>query len=145
LSAKTRRLEVRELYRVVRVSDDEAVLKQVSGDAVPIDASEFWPMQPGAEIRISPPVCDVREGIAFELKHLVREVTPEGLGVAPTVARALRLPEPLVVFVRDDGWSVGAAGDRAERQALDYWGHRYVQFARREEGWTLRPISEYSA
>jgi len=144
--AKIRRLELRELYRVVRVTDDGAVLKQVLGPPPSIEgASEFWLLQPGAELRVSPPICNEPDAAVFDLAHLVREITPEGLGLAPAVARTLSLPVPTVVFVRDDGWSVGAAGDRSAGQALDMWGHRFVQFAKREEGWLLRPIIEYHA
>jgi len=136
-----RRLMLGEVYRVVRVTDDGALLKQQLPGAA--SAPDFWAFQGGAEVSVSPPLCESQEVATFNLSQLVREINPEGLGVAPVIARRLGLPEPLVVFIRDDGWSVGAAGDRAERVALEYWGHRYVTFARREEGWKLRPILEY--
>lgn len=139
---KTRRLQVRELYRVVRVTEDEAVLKQVTQPVGGI-ASDFWQFQDGAELRISPPWCYDPEEAIFDHEHIVRELTADGLGVTPVVARSLNMTAPELVFVRNDGWSVGVAGDRAARQALDMWGHRFVQFARKVDGWKLRSIADY--
>jgi hypothetical protein len=48
----------------------------------------------------------------------------------------------VVVFVRGDGWSLGAS-ERIEGSAFDTWAGLWTLFARESEGWRLRPISEY--
>lgn len=79
----------------------------------------------------------------FDLNGLVREIDADGIGWNPRRARQRNLAPPEIVFVRDDGWSVGAFGRLAEREAWQAWGERYVSFARAADGWTLRPIEEY--
>ena len=71
------------------------------------------------------------------------KVLIDGEGAAVTPARARELGvEVSVVFVRHDGWSLGAPRD-LEDVAYRLWEREWVTFARR--GQALRPITEYVA
>lgn len=86
-----------------------------------------------------------RVGHPFDLATLNREIDIDGIGWAPARARGVGMLEPVVVFIRDDGWSLGAGHAVAERQAVDAYRSTWALFARAAEGWRLRPFSEYYA
>jgi len=81
-------------------------------------------------------------GDEFDIATLRRELDGDGLGHPPSMARRQGLHAPVVVFVRGDGWSLGAS-ERIEGSAFDTWAGLWTLFARESEGWRLRPISEY--
>lgn len=79
----------------------------------------------------------------FDLKTLRRELDADGIGWLPSRARAAGLLPPVVVFVRNDGWSLGAGHPAAEELAEEMWRGHWTHFARESGGWELRPMSEY--
>ena len=87
--------------------------------------------------------CRATLGYPFDLAQLRREIDADGIGWTPARAREAGMPPPLVVFIRDDGWSLGASGPATVRQALDAWRGSWRLFALASEGWRVRPFSEY--
>lgn len=81
-------------------------------------------------------------GDEFDPSTLRREMDGYGIGWDPRIARARGLAAPVVVFVRGDGWSLGAS-EMSEALAFESWALQWKLFARAAEGWRLRPISEY--
>jgi hypothetical protein len=65
-----------------------------------------------------------------------------GLAYAPRVALARGLPEPDFVLIREDGWSL-AGYDSNAGDCWRTWAGMWRQFARRRDGWELRPASEW--
>jgi len=87
--------------------------------------------------------CRASLGYPFDLAALHREVDGDGIGWDHHSARAKGLPPPVVVFVRGDGWSLGAS-EHLEAIAHGTWAGSWQFFARAEDGWQLRPMSEYA-
>jgi hypothetical protein len=69
-------------------------------------------------------------------------VGADGEAVAPTYARVQRGIEPVVVFLRKDGWMLGAPSEMLEYVAYAMWPDEWIGFRRHGEG-PFRPIAEY--
>lgn len=65
----------------------------------------------------------------------------EGDATTPERARSMYGVEPDVIFLRHDGWSLGAPS-RLEGTAHMIWSEYWTHFARRGDT-HFRPISEY--
>lgn len=67
--------------------------------------------------------------------------TTEGYAVAPRVAREKWGITPDIVFIREDGWTLGAP-QSLELIAWAMWEREWIAYARRPDG-AAHPISEY--
>lgn len=73
--------------------------------------------------------------------HCVRVViSKEGKAVSPTTAREEFGLTPTIVFIRNDGWRLGAPQE-FEQDAYNLWKDTWTHYQRR--GALMRPISEY--
>lgn len=78
----------------------------------------------------------------FALSRLDREMDKDGIGWSPARARERAMPRPVIVFQREDGWTLGAGTADAERLAYESWRGHWTLFAV-GPSWAWRPISEY--
>ncbi|MCP4871611.1 MAG: hypothetical protein GY898_23120 [Proteobacteria bacterium] len=67
-------------------------------------------------------------------------INDEGEAVRSVRARRLGIV-PEVIFIRSDGWSLGAT-EELEAVAFDLWAGRWVGFMRRGSD-TVTPIADY--
>jgi len=76
-----------------------------------------------------------------------RVLCHDGVGRSPsrlTPAQEAEFACRFVVFVRNDGWTLGCSGD-TEHDGFNMWRHEWVAFVVRGSfGDAPRPISEYS-
>jgi len=68
-------------------------------------------------------------------------ISDAGEALPPAEARLKHTVEPDVVFLRDDGWMLGAARN-LEKVAHNIWADKWVAFARLPDT-TFRPIADY--
>lgn len=64
-----------------------------------------------------------------------------GEAVPPRRAREEHGIDPTVIFIRDDGWSLGAPAD-FEQVAHKLWANEWIAFVRKPEV-EAKPIREY--
>ncbi len=79
----------------------------------------------------------------FNPARINRELDERGVGHRPVEARRLGLPRPVVVFVRNDDWCLGAGTPDSEREAFEMWAGYWTHYARQSEGWELKRIALY--
>lgn len=82
------------------------------------------------------------EGKPINLERISRVViNPEGEATDPIRAKRDHGITPDIVFIRDDGWTLGAK-DCHRDVAFDMWIESWTHFYRVEDG-KIRPIGEY--
>jgi hypothetical protein len=81
--------------------------------------------------------------IKYDPNRCRRILDPENsIGYTTRMAAGRGLPVPDVIFIRDDAWSLGAY-DANEREAFAMWRDSWATFARKADGYIVRPMSEY--
>lgn len=69
-------------------------------------------------------------------------INQEGEAVDSRRAREEHGLRPAIVFIRNDGWSLGASSD-LEQVAFQQWPREWIGFMRRPAE-TAKPMTEYS-
>lgn len=70
-------------------------------------------------------------------------VDSEGEALSPSRAKTQYGLTSDVIFIRNDGWSLGAPS-RLEREAFRIWAEEWIGFIRRPDT-TAKPMAEYLA